>query len=172
MKILDYTIPKDLSEEIIEFALHTGVQYFTVNMAGNGRRFCNLNVLTIPLVHSVAAFSKDCYAKLGIDVKEEPMFGNFIGVNSENAFVQPHKDNRSELGEYHVRLNFLVQKPENGGNPIINGIEHEINEGFGWINLASEWVHQSTPVIGKRNRIVLSLGSFVDQSIAQKFDIR
>jgi hypothetical protein len=36
-----------------------------------------------------------------------------------------------------------------------------MEEGQGWINLASEWLHGSTPVIGTKPRVVLSLGAYV-----------
>ena len=97
-----------------------------------------------------------------IDTKPEPMFGNFIGVNLENGFVHKHKDSRANNGFYHVRINFLVQKPISGGMPVIEEQLYLVEENQSWLNLASEWVHSSTPVVGDKERIVLSLGKYVN----------
>ena len=116
----------------------------------------------MPLSKDIDDFSKYAYREIGIpSFRHEHMFGNFIGVNYEGGAVHEHSDPRNEKGFIHTRFNFLAQKPEQGGIPIINGIEYPMEEGQGWINLASEWLHASTPVVGIRPRIVLSLGAYV-----------
>ena len=60
-----------------------------------------------------------------------------------------------------IRINFLVSKPHQGGNPVIENKEYNIMEDNAWLNLASRWVHSSTPVVGNKPRVVLSLGAFV-----------
>jgi hypothetical protein len=44
---------------------------------------------------------------------------------------------------------------------VVDGKEYSIEEGQSWINIASKWAHMSTPVVGTKNRIVLSLGGYV-----------
>jgi len=158
-------VPKLLKESLVDFALATGIQYFKSNSYGTGRRFCNLNLLDIHLTDQVKKFADSCFKEIfNVVVIEEPSFGNFLGVNNTGAYVHEHKDGKGPNNEWHVRLNFLIQKPLGGGMPVINGNTLSLNENDCWINLASQWYHSSTPVEGNRSRIVLSLGSFVDQS--------
>jgi hypothetical protein len=91
------------------------------------------------------------------------LFGIFLGVNTQTGFVHEHTD-PTKQGYYHVRLNFLVSKPFAGGMPVINGQEFSVDENESWINLASEWWHKSTPVVGDKPRIVLSLGALVEKT--------
>ena len=155
-------IPSDLQLQIVNFAF-TEIGKFMVNPAGLGRRFCNLNKYNIDLSKRVKEFARESYSSLGIDsVNEEHMFGNFIGVNSGGAFVHEHIDPNREDGHWHIRLNFMIQKPDVGGNVVIDGVEYLINEGESWINFASKWRHASTPVVGQRPRVVLSMGNYID----------
>ena len=163
---LPFTVPDDLQNAVLNFALYTEVSSFRNN--GTGRRFCNVNTLNFPLTSQVKDFASECYGSFGIPVIEEPMFGNFIGVNQSGGAVHPHTDPRSADGLWHVRINFLLSKPEQGGMPIIDDIEYSITENDCWINLASEWRHQSSEVVGPKPRVVLSLGSFVSEENVKK----
>jgi hypothetical protein len=60
----------------------------------------------------------------------------------------------------------MIQKPIIGGDVVINSTTHAIGEGESWINFASKWQHSSTPVIGDRSRIVLSMGNYVENQQA------
>jgi hypothetical protein len=155
-------LPLELKQEVTDFAFNQ-VGKFRSNPAGLGRRFCNLNLYDTDVSKKVREFSKESYRKLGINtVNEEHMFGNFVGVNSKGAFVHPHSDPDRKDGFWHVRLNFMIQKPDLGGNVVIDGVEYLINESESWINFASKWCHSSTPVVGHRPRIVLSMGNYID----------
>lgn len=154
-------VPEDLKEEIIGY-VYSDESRFTAN--GPQRKFCNLNNTDTDLKYKVQRFAEYCYGVYDINVKTEPKFGNFIGVNLEGGAVHFHRDSRSEDGEVHVRINFLLSKPHIGGMPIINTIEYKIDEGDCWVNLASEDFHQSSMVQGDKARIVLSLGSYVNGS--------
>jgi hypothetical protein len=141
---------------------HGDKKYFRQN--GNARRFCILNQTDTPITDLMMEYRKEVFRNFGIPTfEEEPMFGIFLGVNTETGFVHEHTD-PAKPGYYHVRLNFLVSKPFDGGMPVINGEEFEIEEDQCWINLASEWKHNSTPVVGDRPRIVLSLGALVEKT--------
>jgi hypothetical protein len=158
---LPLSIDFSLSNSITDFALrnHLDRNLFTFN--GNARQFCILNQVQTPVSGDAINFRLTCYKQLGISLfEEEPMFGIFLGVNNETGFVHEHKDPSKE-GSYHTRLNFLLSKPHKGGMPIINHKEFEVEEGECWLNLASEWMHSSTPVVGPKPRIVLSLGALV-----------
>ena len=160
-------VPEALNSQLLDFALITGIKYFRANPAGPNRRLCNLNLHDLKLSQQVRVFAEQCFNKVfGVQVISEPNFGNFLGVNETGAFVQEHQDSVGPEGECHTRLNFLIQKPDNGGMPIINNSVLIVKEGQCWINLASSWKHSSTPVVGNKPRVILSLGSYVPQSIA------
>ena len=162
---IDYPLKKGLKEQIIHF-VKTDVGNFVAN--GKSRKFCNLNNVPSTLSSEVKQFSRDVYNSLGISkFKDEPMFGNFIGVNSEDGFVHQHKD-KNETGYQHVRINYLIQKSIDGGNPVIDGVEYSMEENEAWINFAAIWEHGSIPVKGNRDRIVLSLGKLISEPEAKK----
>lgn len=133
---------------------------------GSGRKFYSTKTPT-DFSNVLKEHRRFYFSKLNLfDFKEEPMFEIFIGVNTKNGSVHLHRDG-TEDGFVHFRLNFLVSKPEQGGNPVIENQEIEIKELEGWINLASEWMHKSTPVVGKKPRIVLSCGALITKKQAE-----
>lgn len=164
---LNLTIDEDLRQRVIDF-VYNEQSYFRDNTAGYGRKSCGLDRIDHKLSEEIRLFSKQCYESLGIfEYEDEPLFGNLIGVNQEGAFVHSHTD-PSVDGKCHVRLNFLIQKPEAGGMPIINGVEYTIEESGCWKNIASAWWHESSRVVGSKERIVLSLGALVKDTIVSK----
>jgi hypothetical protein len=170
-------IPRELANRVIEFATNTTNIQTRFKRNGydeNRRRFCNLNSFPeLTLTQDVKQFAKIAYEQIGVsEFVEEHMFGNFVGVNSHGGNVHQHTDPRHDNGYYHIRFNFLLQKPIIGGNPIINGIEYQLTEGQSWINYASEWMHGSTPVDGNRERIVLSLGAYIHPDVVAKITER
>lgn len=172
---MNVKLPSGLAERIRDFALgEETLRYFEDNTIGKQRRYSTLNLYPeLQLTQDVKQFAKYAYEQIGVsDFIEEHLFGNFIGVNLTGGNVHQHTDPRHENGYYHLRLNFLVQKPEVGGNPVIDGIEYTIDEGQAWINYASEWQHASTPVSGNRYRVVLSLGAYVHPDTVQKITDR
>jgi len=168
----DVTIPDELKREIVDFSLNDDNEYFDINKTDSlykRRKFCIINNYPeLPLDAKIKEFSKYAYSKIGVEkFIPEHIYGNFIGVNFEGGNVHEHRDPKNEKGFIHTRFNFLVQKPEQGGEPIIDGVEYPMEEGQSWINLASEWLHGSTPVVGTRPRIVLSLGAYVHPGMIQ-----
>jgi hypothetical protein len=172
----DVVLPKYLKDKILDFALSSGLQYFTINHdprkdAEQGtRRFCMLTQYPdIELAQMVDAFKEIAYEEIGVtDILPEPQFGNFIGVNLNGGSVHEHQDCRDKENNVHLRFNFMIQKPNIGGNPIINGKEYWIDEDICWMNYASEWQHGSTPVSGDRARVVLSMGACVPENIVRE----
>jgi|LakMenEpi03Aug12_release.lakeMendotaPanAssembly.Ray.scaffolds.fasta_scaffold226161_2 hypothetical protein len=164
---LNLTIDEDLRQRVIDF-VYSEPSYFKDNGAGYGRKLCLLNKIDHRLSEEIRLFSKQCYESLGIfEYDDEPMFGNLIGVNKEGAFVHPHTDPGVD-DKCHVRLNFLIQKPVTGGMPIINGVEYTIEENGCWKNIASAWWHGSSRTEGSKERIILSLGALVKDTIVSK----
>jgi len=128
---------------------------------GYGRRFASQCVIDTDFV-------KEAFAVYGItSLFREPMFGNFIGNNYlDGAFVHLHKD-PAPPGYHHVRCNFALQMPTEGGNPLLDGKEVEVKQGDMWICFASIEEHSTTPVKGGE-RLVLSCGALVEAVLAEK----
>jgi len=171
---LSVILPQHLKEKIIEFAFNDNcMQYFKINSVSPNRRFCALNQHSIPLAETMRAYAKTAFAEIGVPTYiDEHIFGNFIGVNLTGGSVHQHTDRRDASGNYHIRMNFMVQKPELGGNPIIDNKEYEINENDCWINYASEWMHGSIPVQGAKSRVVLSLGAYINPQVVRDISKR
>ena len=159
-------ISEDERLTIVDFAKQNYLNdlYFTKNSYGAARHYCILNRTKTPVSSLAYNIRNRVYEQFGISsFKEEPIFGVFLGVNAESGFVHQHTD-ATENGLYHVRLNFMLSKPYEGGMPVINEQEFNVDEGESWVNLASEWFHRSTPVVGDKIRVVLSLGALVEKT--------
>lgn len=154
------------STSILSFAIlnYLNKEFFKQNPAGKNRHFCILNQTSTPVSRISKFLRKKIFHEFGIiDFQEEPMFGIFLGVINEGGFVQKHIDPIFEEF-YHLRINFLLSKPIEGGVPIIKDNPINVEEGESWLNLASEWPHECTPVIGPKHRVVLSLGGLVEKN--------
>lgn len=167
---LDIKISNDDCLELVEFAKkeQKNLDYFIPN--GDSRQYCILNHCKNEKIKDLSLrLWKEKYQEIGIfEFEEEPIFGVFLGVNNTDGFVHEHTD-RSKDGFNHVRINFLLSKAIQGGVPIIDGKELQIEERESWLNIADVWKHKSSPVIGNKDRIVLSLGALVSKNIMYNF---
>jgi hypothetical protein len=97
------------------------------------------------------------------DIKEfieAPQNADWMGVQWETAFVEPHMDYNGENPNYYTRrYNILVSFPEAGGYPIYDNIVlSEIKEKTMWRCDAGLVLHSSVPNKGQKPRINLSYG--------------
>ena len=89
--------------------------------------------------------------------------------------IETHYVNNSLEDNWTVmRINYMVQKPEQGGTPQIDktflnnrkpGIklkQIDINEDEGYVMMPSKWAHGCTPVTGNTIRVLLSLLFYVE----------
>lgn len=134
----------------LEFSPLTGE--FKLN--GNGRRYLSLD--NIP-------YRDEAFNSFGFkDLIDEPVFKNFIGEHYlDSAFTHEHQDKAPE-GFMHVRVNWMINKPKMGGDPIINGKIIQVTEGDLWICFASEELHSSTPTKEGIRRIC-SFGALIQK---------
>jgi hypothetical protein len=97
----------------------------------------------------------------------EPTFRIFTGMHFlDGAATHKHRD-RTARGYTHARCNVMLKKPPIGGNPIIDGVEIDVNQGDIWLVLASLEEHGSTPIAGGE-RVIFSFGGLVEDSQIQK----
>lgn len=176
--LLPFTINKNLKNEIIDFVYNSEKKIWTANYISSDlifypiiRKFCIISKLDNNLSKKINDFKLLLFNQLNIkEYVEEKQYGDFISVNLNRGKVDEHVD--EPLNNWpHVRINFLIQKPIEGGMPIIEGVTYPVDEGQCWINKASEWVHGSTPVKGDIDRIVLSLGSFMPINEFNKIEL-
>lgn len=132
-----------------------------MNPNGHGRRFIGHTPIGNDITNEV-------FSLFGINkIQPEPMFGNFIGNHYlDAAAVHLHKD-PAPKGFHHVRCNIAIEMPSQGGHPILDGKTIEIESGDIWICFASIEAHSSTPIKGGQ-RVTLSLGALVEQSLAEE----
>jgi hypothetical protein len=166
--IIPLVIDSNIKKEVLEFVNNSDESLWTTNSAGKNRKFCALNSFNIEITKIVKDYSSKVYSYFEIDnIMSEPMFGNFIGFQTNEAYVHEHLD-EAPNGLHHIRLNFLLSKPEQGGMPVINGIEYKVNEDEAWFNWANKYYHFSTPVFGNKKRLVLSLGALITEDDVNK----
>lgn len=125
---------------------------FQLNTSGDGRRFS---------VQNTALYWEEAFKEFGLKpVEVEPIFKNLTGNHyQDGAFVHPHTDPAPE-GMVHTRCNLMLKKPNQGGNPVLDGEELDIEEGDLWLCLASIETHSSTPIKGGE-RLIFSFGGLV-----------
>lgn len=119
---------------------------------GTGRRYFSFQE---------SELRQEAFSAFGItELFKEPMFDNFIGEHYlDGACTHLHKDPALQ-GFIHVRVNWMLNKPFIGGNPILDGKELQVNQNDLWICFASEETHGSTPIKGGIRRIC-SFGALI-----------
>ena len=92
-------------------------------------------------------------------VAEAPQNGDWIGMQGEGAFVEPHRDhNGTSYYFYTRRYNLLISMPQFGGIPIHANEQINVKERTLWRCEAGLIVHATTPNVGDNKRINLSFG--------------
>ena len=95
--------------------------------------------------------------------KTQPLdkeFGALISFSEEGHKVQPHTD-PNPPGKIHTRFNVLVNKPEEGGEAIIDGKVIDTKENEVWVCAAGKFVHSSVLIKGSKPRVLLSYGTYL-----------
>ena len=87
----------------------------------------------------------------------DPSFEDSIGINKEGGSIHTHTDMNLD-GYTHVRYNIILSYPYEGGHSIYNGKINELKERMVWKCVAGKVKHGSTPVVGEKPRITLTLG--------------
>lgn len=171
---LPFKVPQNLKHELVEFVLNT-----TYPFAKNGRQrygyaineYINFDEIDTELSNKVKEFSDKVFDQMQMHKRLiEPSLGRSIVIMKNQGFWQTHIDQVFDLPNYHhIRINFLLQKPTTGGNPIIENNMYNIEEDESWFNLASMWHHSCTEIHGDRERITLSCGHLVEKKEANIF---
>ena len=137
-------------------------KYFKENEKGKGRYFITLNQVNNSPLELVKEL-KDRIIKLEniVDWIEEPLFSDYIGINTRNGEIHPHRD--PNVGKYiHTRYNIILSWPDNGGESIYENNINVLYENLIWKCIAGKVKHASKPVLGDKPRITLSLGFLIN----------
>lgn len=81
--------------------------------------------------------------------------------------IQRHTDPRKD-GWPHMRINYMIQAPESGGEPIINKRILTVDSHEAWNCWASEHIHSALPISGNTMRVSVSLGFYVNPDYVQQ----
>ena len=147
--------------------------YLKKNSVGPYRNFGRLDSLfdVPPLIKQL----KDKLIDLELIEKviEAPQNGDWLGIQKEMAFVEPHMDYNGEDDRYYTRrYNLLISLPEEGGQPIYDKIVLNVKERMIWRCDAGLVVHSSIPNKGKKLRINLSFGFLIDKENKSEKDVK
>lgn len=152
-----------------------------------GRKYLNLdNIDNNELKSTLNEIKKDLFELNGFDKSKfklieigegKGLYSTMLSCiykkdNLPNHGVHTHKDYRGPNDEMQVRFNYLVRKPEEGGEPVINRRVIDLQEKDGMVLFASEWLHAGMPVDGSKTRILLSIGYLVENEYAQELEKR
>lgn len=148
--------------------IHRNMDQFGDNKAGGNRKFLKMDYVT-PEGDAVLYAMKQRMAAhydLG-DYLVPPNLKDFVGYITEGGSIHPHTD--PDLpGKRHVRINVLVSQP-GGCIPLLEGVPIAVEVGDAWLNLASQCIHATTPVVGPGFRSAISFGYQIDPKRADAF---
>jgi len=105
--------------------------------------------------------------ELDKDTPQDDEFGFLFTYQEEGKEVAPHRDANRE-GKINVRFNLLLKMPPKGGLPIIKDKVLEVEENEVYMILAGLHKHGTTKITKKGQRVLLSIGCFVDESIVKE----
>lgn len=148
--------------------IQTNIDQFTGNKASGARKFMKMDYVS-PAGDQVLYAMKQKLAQhfeLG-DYVVPPNLQDFVGYITEGGSIHPHTD--PDLpGKRHVRVNVLVSQP-GGCVPLMENMPIAVSVGDAWLNLASQVIHATTPVVGPGFRSAISFGYQIDPKRGDAF---
>lgn len=144
--------------------------YDSDNVINRGRKL--VETYRTPFDTGVLKVEQDILNQLGVDhsmmrpcIPDEDVLPHFVNclfkIEQNSIGIQRHTDPRDSNGWLHMRVNYMLQKPTDGGEPVINRKILPVKQGQSWNCWASEHVHFALPVKQDPFRISLSLGFYV-----------
>ena len=165
-------IDKKLTQPILDWCLkeeNIAIMMDPGFHEGFVRGIPNINVMHIALVKrnfpfaEIVEIEKILLNKYKFkDFYRDSKFGIMVSLSKEGHAVHKHTDDSPREEDTCVRLNLLLQKPEIGGEAIIDNEVIDAQENEPWICLAGKYEHSSVKVEGDRHRIMLSYGYHVN----------
>lgn len=94
----------------------------------------------------------------------ENLFSCLYPVEGQTMGVFKHIDPKSSNGWEHLRINFMLQSAEEGGEPLVGRRVFSVKTGQTWSLWASDIAHSALPIKGNKMRIILSIGFNIEPS--------
>ena len=101
------------------------------------------------------------------DTPQDDEFGFLFTYQEKGKEVTPHRDANKE-GKINIRFNLLLKKPPNGGLPIIKDKVLDVEENEVYMILAGLHKHGTTKISKTGQRVLLSVGCFIDEAIVKE----
>ena len=166
-------IDKKLTQPIVDWCLKESNRdkYFRDPNyhAGNVLGQTNLDNISIELMlggfpyEDLIAIEKEIIKHYGFEeVSRDTIFGTMISYSTQGHEVHTHSDKNLGMN-IHTRINLMLLKPEEGGNPIINNVEIDVQENNTWHCVAGYYRHSSKKVKGNKPRLVISFGYQINE---------
>ncbi len=160
-----------VSAEFVQYVndlIQRNIDQFGANQASGNRKFLKMDYVT-PDGDKVLYDMKQHLAahyEIG-EYVVPPTLKDFVGYITDGGSIHPHTD--PDLpGKRHVRINVLVQQP-GGCIPLLEGMPIAVSVGDAWLNLASQCIHATTPVVGSGFRSAISFGYQIDPKRGDEF---
>lgn len=166
-------IDKELTQPIIDWCLKESNRdkYFRDPNyhGGNVLGQTNLETINIELLNgnfpykNLIDIEKEIVKHYGFEeARRDIVFGTMISYSTEGHEVHIHSDKNLGMN-IHTRINLMLLKPEEGGNPVINNIEIDVQENNTWHCVAGYYRHSSTKVKGNKPRLIISFGYQINE---------
>ena len=173
---LPYTIPNDIKNGLLNSITESLSPLTLYNFSSHtheitSAKAINLNENNNQLTKKICDFSDFIFDSMGMTNRiTEESLGIPLMIIEDGGVILKHRDSiHNETKFWNVRVNFLISKPNLGGDPIVEDVVYEIQEGEGWFLIASHWDHGCTPVKGNKPRVTLSMGNYVDPAQVKFF---
>jgi len=99
---------------------------------------------------------------IGVDYIEEPVLKTYLSFIEAGGFVHKHVDTYNlQEGYGHIRCNIMLNKPDDGGNPIIEEETIMVGNGDAWYFRPDLYEHYTDVVGGESPRIIISIGVLI-----------
>ena len=148
--------------------IQRNIDQFGGNKAGANRKYMKMDYVSPDGDQVLYAMKQKLAAHFELgEYVVPPNLKDFVGYITEGGSIHPHTD--ADLpGKRHVRINVLVQQP-GGCVPLMENIPISVAVGDAWLNLASQVIHATTPVVGPGFRSAISFGYQIDPARGDAF---
>ncbi len=136
------------------------------NFSSNEEEFINslgLSYTSIEIVGQVILSHYD----LDLETPTSSFFHNRISWHPNGSEEKPNRSDNLK-GKIAIRFNVMLQKPQKGGLPIINGEEYNPETNEVWLEVRGINRAGFTSIGGRKNMVLLSIEYHIDEKIAKE----
>ena len=136
------------------------------NFSLNEEEFINSLGLSYTSIEIVGQIILSHYG-LDLETPTSSFFHNRISWHPNGSEEKPNRsDNLKE--KIAIRFNVMLQKPQKGGLPIINGEEYNPETNEVWLEVRGINRAGFTSIGGRKNMVLLSIEYHIDEEIAKE----